>query len=687
MKKRFFYLLLLVLLVASILMGKPSVQAASEEPIEVIIYVKDTVPVQGLLRAAAAINSDAVIRSIPSEEVVDVHRFSSFDGFSAKVSKAEYARLKKNPSLEVYENIYAYLTLDDSAPLVNATLTPRLIYNGTNLTGSGISVCVLDSGINYSHSALGGCTEASFLAGTCAKVPGGFDYVNSDDNPYDDNGHGSHVAGIVASTDDTYRGIAPNASIIALKVCNNAGSCNSNHIISGIDWCINNASKFNISVISMSLSTSALFSTYCDDDATGGIFRRPIDDAVAKNISVIASTGNAGSTTQIGSPACVKNATAVGSTTETDGFSSFNRNNITDLLAPGSFIKSVEYDGTFEVLSGTSMAAPHVAGAFALLAQFNKLTKNINISPNEAFLALNTTGVNLTDTGGSEIQFARISIYNAILHLDSDAPNLTIVDPTLANNSNSTATDVFVNITSSEILQNASLEWDNVTDVINYSMNGSGLNWFRNHSASSQGVITYRVWGNDSAGNWGHTETRTVQVNNTAPSIDTFSPANLHHNITEPNNQTFNITYTDAENGNVVVDWYVNGTLQSSAQNTNFTFLGNFSQATQQKNGTYNITVILSDGGLTTQLNWTLTVNNTNRAPVWASISNQTIEEDTTLSFTIAAEDLDNDSITYFLNNTINFTINSTNGTINFNSSNAANFSGTFYLAVPQPEM
>ncbi|MBI2145670.1 S8 family serine peptidase [Candidatus Woesearchaeota archaeon] len=688
MNRAWFFRILAVAIVAFVAVGTLGsfilALAAPEDKVTVIVYVREGAQQRhfsrGIVPLVASVTSESVIAAIPDGERENERSFSSFNGFTARVSRAQYERLKSNPDLEVFEDKIYHIMLDGSGPLINATRVPGLIYNGSNITGNTVGVCVLDTGINYGHAALGGCTTSQMTGGTCGKVPGGYDAVNDDNDPDDDHGHGSHVAGIIASTDSTYRGIAPNASIIPVKVCNDGGSCSTANITTGIDWCVYNASKFNISVISISLGGAELYGSWCDGSSS---FRRPVDDAVVKNISVVVAAGNSnpGSTTGISDPACVKNATAVGSTTKSDLISSFsNRNSITDLLAPGTDITSVDWDGTFVQISGTSMATPHVSGAIALLAQYQKLTASTNLSPYAAFLALNTTGVNLTDSG---IQFARISVYNAILSLDADPPNLTYVPPTLANNSNvNLSAGVYVNITSSEVLKNASLEWNNVTNTINYSMNGSGLNWFRNHSSSSSGEITYRVWGNDSAGHWGVTETRTVQVNNTPPRIDSFLPASISHNIAEPANQTFNITFTDTENDVVLVDWYVNGTLQSSARNTNFTFLGNFSQASQLSNGTYNITAVVSDGSLSNQLNWTLAINNTNRALQWASIANQTSGEDTPFSFLVVATDLDNDTITYYVNNTANFSINSSRGNITLNLSTVGNFSGAFHLAL-----
>jgi len=699
-------IIFLAVFAAVALSGRLFIQetAAAGEPVKIIVYARDVpVPVLSVRGIAAAsqakITAESVLDSIPQTGLIKEHRFSSLDGFTATVSRSYYEQLKSNPNLEVFEDHRFHVVLDDSGPLIGANNVPGLIYNGSNVTGSGISVCIIDTGINYSHPALGGCSQASFLAGTCAKVPGGYDYVNSDSDPADDNGHGTHVAGIVASTDSTYRGIAPNASIVAMKVLDSSGAGYGSDIISAIDWCVTNAARFNISAISMSLGGDALFTTYCDSDSTesASAFAAPIDDAVAHNISVVIASGNDASTTGISSPACIKNATSVGATTKADAIASYsNRNNITDLLAPGSLITSLRWSptscisactcsGIYMTCSGTSMATPHVAGAIALLAQYNKLTTALNISPQQAFLALNTTGKNITDNGagGSGIKFARINVYDALFYLDTAAPIISFVPPTLANNSNSSSVNIFVNVTSSEVLQNASLEWNNGTHITNYSMAGSALNWFINHTSGSIVVnVTYRVWGNDSSGRWGVSENRTVSIVNSAPRIDSLLPSTYNVSINEPNNQTFNITYTDYQNDTVTVDWYVNGTLQESATNTNFTFIGNYSQASQQLNGSYNITAILSDGSLSTMLNWTLTINNTNRAPEWVSIANQTFVEGIWFNFTIAAADLDNDSITYFINNTANFTINSTNGNISSNFSEAGNFSGVFYLAV-----
>jgi subtilisin family serine protease len=318
-------------------------------------------------------------------------KFSTVNGFSGEVTEEGLEKLASDPNVKkIYPNRPVSAFLSDSKNIVNASKTWSLIYNSTNITGKGEVICVIDTGVDYTHSDMGACASTSNINdGSCAKVIGGYDFINSDQNPADDHGHGTHVAGIVASTNITYRGIAPDANIVAIKSLDETGSGNTSTIVNGIDWCVNNASIFNITVISMSLGTSTLFSAHCDD--SDPLNAAAIDAAIAKNVSVVVATGNAGSTTGIASPACIKNSTAVGATKK-DNSMVYNRNNITDLLAPGFSITSLNYTGGIITFGGTSMATPMVAGAFALLHQYFKLTENRNATPTEIEDTLNDTG-------------------------------------------------------------------------------------------------------------------------------------------------------------------------------------------------------------------------------------------------------------------------------------------------------
>ena len=251
---------------------------------------------------------------------------------------------------------------------------------------------------------------------TCA-LPIWYDFVNNDADPLDDFGHGSHVAGIVASEDSTYKGVAPDAKIVAIKVLSASGSGSTSDVISGVEWCTSNAATYNISVITMSLGNSWRFSNYCDYASPES---RSIDAAVGQGIFVSVASGNdyygyAGSRPGISGPACVKNATSVGATDDSDSITSFtNRDVHLDLLAPGSGIIATDYSGGHISKSGTSMATPHVAGAAALLQQYSKEKYNKTLTPKEIEKRLKSTGKPINDTGGTGWVFPRIDVLSAI---------------------------------------------------------------------------------------------------------------------------------------------------------------------------------------------------------------------------------------------------------------------------------
>jgi len=359
------------------------------------------------------------------------------DGFSAIINENDLNKLTNNPEIKSISLIGTkHIFLQDSTPLINATRTWTLRQNSLNLTGQGQTVCIIDTGVNYTHPDL----QSNYI--------GGYDFVNNDADPSDDNGHGTHVAGIVAAN-GTIKGVASDAKIVALKVCDSGGSCADDKIAAAINWCVGNASAYNISVISMSLGGEA-YTSYCDSQPNVTIFLNPINSAVAKNISVVVASGNNGYINAISSPACLQNATPVGSTNKADlNVSSFS-NTWNDpilqmIVAPGEIINSTMIPSPggntltscglnkkYCELSGTSMATPHVAGAIAIIKQYLLLT-NQSRTPDNLEVSLNNTGKRIDDTTYSGLNFSRINIYSAIISLDNQAPNVTLVSP--ANNS------------------------------------------------------------------------------------------------------------------------------------------------------------------------------------------------------------------------------------------------------------
>ncbi|MBA3064522.1 S8 family serine peptidase, partial [Candidatus Woesearchaeota archaeon] len=325
------------------------------------------------------------------------HKYSTVNGFSGTVTEQGLEKLMNDPDVKnIYLNREVHITLDQSIPQIKANYTWPIQLNSTNITGLDETICIIDTGIDYNHTNLGD--------GWGNKVIGGYRSLNDktdvqecDSNHsacFDDNSHGTHVAGIIISNDTTYRGVAPDAKLIAIKVMDSSGSGLYSDIIAGIDWCVNNASKFNISVISMSLGDKTEHNTYCNDDSTAS----SINSAVGAGIIVTVAAGNcdwvgANCTNGISSPACVENATPVGAVNDTDTIK-YQRGNILNILAPGISIYST-IPGSWGFKTGTSMSTPHVAGAAALLKQFVRLYNGTDITPQEIEDVLNATGTEI----------------------------------------------------------------------------------------------------------------------------------------------------------------------------------------------------------------------------------------------------------------------------------------------------
>lgn len=425
-------------------------QLENNKKVIVIIDLKDNIATEDIDKIIknSKNNIDDLTQEIKSQSgnIKIVQNYEALNSLAVEVDQTTLELLKNS---ELVEKIFAEVTLEiqmqQSMPLINATqawnyqVTPT-----TNLTGVGQIVCLLDTGVDYTHPALGGAWGTKIIAG--------YDFVNNDTNPMDDHGHGTHLAGIIAAnfvnSTTTIKGVAPDAKIIAEKVCGSNGGCSNTNMVAGLNHCLTIVNPKKLSVVSISIGdlqshTASTCPIWMD---TG------INTAVANGVPVVVSSGNQGFKNGISYPACSPNATSVGMTydanhsalggmnwvlpnsTCTDGVNATvdkvacasNSGSNLDLMAPGAKITSTRSSVgpitqaacggggptlTF-TCSGTSQSAAHVSGAVALIKQKYRMTAQPNsnwrtVMKIEYFLK--NSPITVTDPGNS-LSFPRLSL-------------------------------------------------------------------------------------------------------------------------------------------------------------------------------------------------------------------------------------------------------------------------------------
>lgn len=231
-------------------------------------------------------------------------------------------------------------------------------------TGIGRKIVVLDTGYNYNHPEL----KSSYLLGKS--------FVKNVSDSMDDNGHGSHVAGIITAdgVDPKAKGVAPDAGIIAGKVLDQNGSGYFSDVVAGIYWAVDGpdgiygtADDFGADAINMSLGTGMpyVYKGFCNNvlpDLTNAI-----KYAVDRNVTVVVAAGNSGGA-GVSIPGCISYSTTVGAVDSKDKVASFSsKGNALDITAPGVNIYSTILGSSYATWSGTSMATPMVSGVIALV--------------------------------------------------------------------------------------------------------------------------------------------------------------------------------------------------------------------------------------------------------------------------------------------------------------------------------
>jgi subtilisin family serine protease len=263
--------------------------------------------------------------------------------------------------------------------------------NQRGTDGTGQTVAILDTGVDTGHPFLALRTVDEACYGTCpngsSTMLGAGAGINC---PLTTSGcwHGTHVAGIAAGKGATFSGVAPGAGVMAVNVfhkvtdgwpsypCawnNETSPCTRSYIsdqIAGLEHVFARRLGYAVAAVNMSIGDTTDHATECS-----GAWTKPaIDNLLSAGIATVIAAGNDGRTNAVSAPGCISTAITVGSTTKSDVISSFsNMDDQVDLLAPGSSITSSVASSTstsaFGVKSGTSMATPHVTGAWAVLKQ------------------------------------------------------------------------------------------------------------------------------------------------------------------------------------------------------------------------------------------------------------------------------------------------------------------------------
>jgi subtilisin len=454
-----------------------------------------------------------LLRSLSFFRVANVKQFEYIPYLAAEVNaEALKQMLNDNQVLSVQEDVIGEPALAESTPIVGANAAWNSGY-----TGSGQTVAIIDSGVDKNHSFLAGkvisegCYSSNVAGSSTSVCPGGVtESTASDSGLHCDTAisgcaHGTNVAGIAAGRGTSFSGVAKDANIIAIQVfsrfdsstsCGTATPCArywTSDLIRGLERVRTLANTMNnIVAVNMSVQTGQQFTSNCD--AAHSATKAAIDNLRSVNIATVICSGNYAFTNALTAPACISSSISVGSTedgslgTTLNTVSSFSDSSpLLHLLAPGRWINSSIPNNQFQNYSGTSMAAPHIAGAMAILKQ-----KNPNATIDRMLNVMISTGQPITDSRNGlikprlRVDSALQAIANSSFDYDGDGKaDVSVFRPSTGgwyvsqSSNNAFFGTTFGN--STDVIAPADFDGDGKTDV---SVFRDG-NWYRLNSLNN----------------------------------------------------------------------------------------------------------------------------------------------------------------------------------------------------------
>jgi subtilisin family serine protease len=419
-------------------------RAAADGSVKVIVQLNLRAQVDAQLgnearqvqRLAIQTAQNQVLSGLASAATRVKHRYETVPAMALQVDAQTLAQLRTSPLVaDIVEDRAEPPVMLQSNPLINAPTAWARGY-----TGSGWTVAVLDTGVDKTHEFLSGkvvseaCYSSNVNSGGVvanSACPGGATSSTAAGSGVPcvgsaDCSHGTHVAGTAAGglrPADGSRGVAHGANVIAVQVFslfpNYQGSGVTRALayvsdqMKALERVYDLRNTYNIAAVNMSLG-GGTYPSSCDADT-----RKPIiDNLRAAGIATVISAGNNGFTSAMGAPACISSAISVAASCDAsssstcaqgvNGLASYsNVSSLTSLAAPGSFITSSVPGGGYEAWNGTSMAAPHVAGAWALYRQWKPAD---SVSTALAAFKINGLSINDTRPGGSVTGLKRIDL-------------------------------------------------------------------------------------------------------------------------------------------------------------------------------------------------------------------------------------------------------------------------------------